>query len=201
MDDQRFDRFTRAFSAATSRRQTMGFIAATMALAWSPHRALALQDATPSPSCAPGQATCGGVCVDTCCNNDHCGACGNTCTPPFTCFEGQCDCPSGLCCAEGETACNGACVATCCDNANCGACGHACDAGYSCFEGVCDCPSGACAPVTLPNTGSGSTPPQDAQRGWAAMALASAAAILGTVWSRRGGVSVCDGDAADLHGR
>lgn len=47
--------------------------------------------------CAEGQTECAGVCVDTCCNNDHCGACGNVCTGGLTCFEGVCDCPSGLC--------------------------------------------------------------------------------------------------------
>ena len=36
-----------------------------------------------------------------CCNNDHCGACGNACTGGLTCFEGVCDCPSGLCGADG----------------------------------------------------------------------------------------------------
>ena len=75
-------------------------------------------------SCAEGQTDCGGVCVDTCCNNQHCGACGNVCPAGETCFEGICGCPSGLCCAEGETICNGTCVATCCDNNNCGACGN-----------------------------------------------------------------------------
>jgi hypothetical protein len=197
MDDQRFDRFTRALSIATSRRQTMGFIAVTMALAWSPHRARARQDATPSPSCAPGQATCGGVCVDTCCNNDHCGTCGNACTPPFTCFEGQCDCPSGLCCAEGETACNGACVATCCDNANCGACGNACKEGYTCFEGVCDCPSGLCGPVTLPDTGSGSGEAVRPHWGLTALAVASATAALGAVWHRLDRPGASESGASD----
>ena len=51
----------------------------------------------PGGECAAGQTDCGGICVDTCCNNNHCGACGNVCTGGETCFEGICDCPSGLC--------------------------------------------------------------------------------------------------------
>jgi hypothetical protein len=48
-------------------------------------------------SCAEGQADCGGICVDTCCDNNNCGACGNVCKDGLTCFEGVCDCPSGQC--------------------------------------------------------------------------------------------------------
>ena len=146
-------------------------------------------------ACAEGQLVCGGVCVDGCCNNDHCGACGNACTGVLTCFEGQCDCPSGNCCAEGETLCGDTCVATCCGNANCGACGNACGAGLTCFEGVCDCPSGNCpgtpapgggqageaTPVavggtTLPNVGSGAA--AGGGSGWPLLAAGSAAAAL-----------------------
>lgn len=47
--------------------------------------------------CAEGQTNCGGVCVETCCDNANCGACGIACPSGMTCFEGVCDCPSGLC--------------------------------------------------------------------------------------------------------
>ena len=133
----------------------------------------------PAGGCAPGQTDCGGVCVDTCCDNNNCGACGNVCPAGLTCFEGVCDCPSGLCCAEGEVLCDGACVATCCDNNNCGACGNVCAPGFTCFEGVCDCPSGNCGPVVqLPSTGRGAAADgRDGQR-WAPVALAGAGAAL-----------------------
>jgi hypothetical protein len=57
----------------------------------------ACADPDPGGACAEGQANCAGVCIDLCCNNAHCGACGNACTGGLTCFEGICDCPSGLC--------------------------------------------------------------------------------------------------------
>ena len=131
----------------------------------------------PGGGCAPGQVECSGICVDTCCNNEHCGACGNVCTGGLTCFEGQCDCPSGLCCAEGEVICDGACVATCCNNNHCGACGNVCGGGLTCFEGKCDCPSGLCPPTKLPNTGTGAQTTDTTAAAWAAMAAVSAAAI------------------------
>ena len=133
-------------------------------------------------TCAEGQTDCGGICVDTCCNNSHCGACGNVCPSGTSCFEGICDCPSGLCCAEGEVICNGTCVATCCDNNNCGACGNVCTGGLTCFEGVCDCPSGNCPPVKLPNTGRGGTDMGSGRGPWIAAAMAGAAAVSALLW-------------------
>jgi hypothetical protein len=115
-------------------------------------------------ACAEGQTTCVGYCADTCCDNNNCGACGVVCTDGRTCFEGICDCPSGDCgCAEGQIECGGVCIDSCCDNNNCGGCGIVCTGGLTCFEGLCDCPSGDCGepeptpPLTLPNTGAGST--------------------------------------------
>ena len=144
-------------------------------------------------SCAEGQAECDGICVDTCCNNSHCGACGNACPSVTSCFEGICDCPSGLCCAEGEVNCNGACVATCCDNNNCGACGNVCKNGLTCFEGVCDCPSGKCPPVKLPNTGSGGTDMGTSRGPWVAAAMAGAAAVSALLWRGNAHSQAADG--------
>jgi hypothetical protein len=136
----------------------------------------------PGGRCAAGQTDCGGTCVDTCCNNNHCGACGNVCQAGLTCFEGICDCPSGLCCAEGEVVCNGACVATCCDNNNCGACGNVCTGGETCFEGICGCPSGLCPPVKLPNTGRGTARLETDRDRWAALVMTGAAAASALLW-------------------
>jgi hypothetical protein len=132
--------------------------------------------------CEAGQKDCAGVCVDTCCNNDHCGACGNACPPGLTCFEGMCDCPSGLCCDEGEVVCDGACVATCCDNNNCGACGNSCTGGETCFEGICGCHSGNCPPVKLPNTGHGAADLEGERNRWAALLMTGTAAVSAMLW-------------------
>ena len=112
------------------------------------------QRANEDVGCIPGETDCGGcrsdqtlcdgVCIETCCDNNNCGACGNVCAAPLTCFEGECSCPSEGCCAEGETLCDGVCVDTCCDNNNCGECGKVCPGGLTCFEGVCDCLSSQC---------------------------------------------------------
>jgi hypothetical protein len=128
--------------------------------------------------CPAGQTNCGGQCVDTCCDNTNCGRCGNACTGGLTCFEGVCDCPSGLCCAEGETLCGGSCVATCCDNNNCGACGHVCKKGRTCSGGTCSCPGGLC----LPNTGHGSGPTWTDHGKWAGVASAGIASALAAMW-------------------
>jgi len=145
-------------------------------------------------SCDEGEIACSGVCVATCCDNNNCGACGVVCTGGLTCFEGQCDCPSGLCgCAEGQLDCGGVCIDSCCDNANCGGCGIVCSDGLTCFEGNCDCPSGDCdtpdpeptaaPPITLPSTGSGATP--NAGLDWTPAAVAAGVLALGAAAFRR----------------
>lgn len=167
MDDRRFDHLARVVSHGASRRQLLGLLPALATTGQA--RSLA----TAQTSCLPGQADCDGVCIDTCCDNQNCGACGNVCTGGLTCFEGVCDCPSGLCCAEGETLCGETCIATCCDNNNCGACGNVCTGGLTCFEGQCSCPSGLC----LPNTGIGSID-QTSIGASVSLALGSAAALV-----------------------
>jgi hypothetical protein len=92
MDEQQIDRFARAIAVGASRRRILSILAAGVVLAARTPGAAAAR-----ASCAPGQVDCGGVCVDTCCNNEHCGACGNACPPGLTCFEGVCDCPRGDC--------------------------------------------------------------------------------------------------------
>lgn len=90
MDHRAFDDLAR-FAANTLDRRRLLWMVAALPLAKSAPPAAA------QTTCAEGQALCGGVCVDTCCDNANCGACGNVCTGGLTCFEGVCDCPSGLC--------------------------------------------------------------------------------------------------------
>ncbi len=141
MDAQRFDHLARMIARRTSRRTLLRGAGTGTVLSM-----LARSGIQPARAavCAEGQLDCGGVCIDTCCDNANCGGCGIVCTSGQTCFEGVCDCPSGLCCAEGETNCEGACVNLATDPEHCGACGNACAAGLTCFEAVCDCPSGLC---------------------------------------------------------
>ena len=87
-------------------------------------------------ACPPGQARCGGVCVDVQSNPAHCGTCGNACAPGTACQGGACACTGGT------TSCGGACVDTSNDNSNCGACGVVCGAGKICTSGSCACTGG-----------------------------------------------------------
>lgn len=143
MDAQRFDHLTRMIARRTSRRTLLrgaGTGAVLTILARS-----SIQPAR-AADCAEGQVDCGGVCIDTCCNNANCGGCGIVCTSGETCFEGICGCPSGLCCAEGETICNGACVDLTTDLNNCGACGSICESGLV----AVDCRAGECVRADCP---------------------------------------------------
>lgn len=190
MDGQRFDGLTRALARRASRRTVMRGVAAGAAAGVLARGVPAAAQLT----CDTGEIACSGVCVATCCDNNNCGACGVVCTGGLTCFEGQCDCPSGDCgCAEGQLDCGGVCVDSCCDNANCGACGVVCSDGLTCFEGICDCPSGDCdtpdpdptpaPPIVLPSTGSGGTP--NAGLDWTPAAVAAGALALGAAAFRR----------------
>ena len=43
-----------------------------------------------APACASGQTNCGGVCVNTQTDTDHCGACNNACKGKMICVAGNC---------------------------------------------------------------------------------------------------------------
>ncbi len=77
---------------------------------------------------------CDGVCADTSTDTNNCGACGNVCSPRFTCQNGTCHCPG--------TVCSGACVDLTSDPNNCGSCGNSCPTGTTCQSGRCLCHSG-----------------------------------------------------------
>lgn len=81
---------------------------------------------------------CGGSCVDTSSNRDHCGACGNQCSGSRICVEGSCECP------RYHEECGGTCVATNLNGDHCGGCQNACSGEKACAGGQCaeSCPRG-----------------------------------------------------------
>ena len=91
-------------------------------------------------TCAAGELTCGGKCVDTSGDPKNCGTCGTACKTGEVCSLGKC----GLSCSGGTSLCGDLCKDTQNDVANCGACGTACKAGELCSAGKCgtSCTSG-----------------------------------------------------------
>lgn len=83
--------------------------------------------------CEGGLEECGGECVDTDTNRDHCGVCDHECDGEEVCHDGTCllECPPGM------IECFGTCVDSNSDIFNCGSCGNICTAG-SRAEPVCD---------------------------------------------------------------
>jgi hypothetical protein len=74
--------------------------------------------------CGPGIG-----CVDVISDENHCGACGNVCTPGEACMNGVCLCLGDVC--------TGVCVDLRTDNDNCGACDRQCSVGFTCVDGQC----------------------------------------------------------------
>lgn len=90
------------------------------------------------PPCAQGKTDCGGCCVHTDADPNHCGVCGNACddTTPF-CGIGVC---LAACFTPLEHCGGGQCVNTAIDEANCGSCETECDPGEICTNGLCQGP-------------------------------------------------------------
>ncbi len=96
--------------------------------------------------CGPGTTQCGGSCVSTSTDPNHCGACGNSCKAGQVCVAGVC----GVSCPAGQVKCSGTdagapyCATVSSDPRNCGACGNACKTAEVCSAGKCalSCPSG-----------------------------------------------------------
>lgn len=111
----------------------------------------AMPTATTAPGgCPKGQTSCGGACIDTQTDPNHCGACGTACDASLVCA-------SGACCLADEI-CNGACTDVLSDPNNCGACGTTCGANQTCAGGGCltscpdgqmDCGDGGCSDLSL----------------------------------------------------
>ncbi len=81
--------------------------------------------------CPDNEQVCGGACVDTSTNAEHCGACGESCGEGATCRDGACRCP------QYQRQCDGECIPTHGDPANCGGCGNTCSGEQVCASGEC----------------------------------------------------------------
>ncbi len=86
-----------------------------------------------APTCPGNLLECGGVCVDTDFNPDHCGDCDSPCGAGDVCSQGTCSFE----CNGGTTECNGLCFDTNLDPEHCGDCVTACGAGEVCSAGMC----------------------------------------------------------------
>ncbi len=88
---------------------------------------------------------CGGACVDTAIDPQHCGTCGTRCEGSTVCVRGRCE----LNCGGALSNCGGTCVDPRSNSTHCGGCGMACPGGQRCVSGGClaSCPAGqsACA--------------------------------------------------------
>lgn len=105
-------------------------------------------DAGPRPGvdaggCPSGQTACGGGCVNTQTDAEHCGMCGNACLATETCAAGTCT--TMMACGTGMRDCGTGCIDVLSNNMNCGTCGRVCGTGETCMMGSCTltmCPAG-----------------------------------------------------------
>jgi len=92
---------------------------------------------TPAPpseeKCPSTQVICGEVCVDLARDDEHCGACGETCGEGESCEEGGCV----RICPGGQALCGDSCRDVSSDPMHCGDCDAPCDAGQLCSNGAC----------------------------------------------------------------
>jgi hypothetical protein len=84
-------------------------------------------------ACSPGRIACGGLCVDTRDDPDHCGRCDNACGGQVACENGSC---GGVCAGR---LCGELCVDTEVHPQHCGECGRDCGLGGVCLGGDCRC--------------------------------------------------------------
>jgi hypothetical protein len=96
-------------------------------------------------SCSSGQTNCGGSCINTQTNSQHCGKCNNSCASGQSCSGAKCGNyvvtmtmgPQAVCTASGKLWCSGACVDQNTDTSNCGSCGGKCQSQETCEAGSC----------------------------------------------------------------
>jgi hypothetical protein len=90
-------------------------------------------------SCASGQTSCSGRCVDLRNDSRNCGGCGLACAAGLLCAGGICSCactPPFTCCTD-TCLLTRFCANTQSDSRHCGACFRACAAGQTCTLGEC----------------------------------------------------------------
>ncbi|MGK4007579.1 MXAN_6577-like cysteine-rich protein [Sorangium sp. So ce1036] len=113
-------------------------------------------------ACDDDLSLCGGACVDTQTDPEHCGACDGVCADGQHCEAGACvgeggatgagsasasggvDVPT---CGAGEAECDGGCVDLQSSPVHCGRCGVQCAPDETCTEGACRCNEGLTACV------------------------------------------------------
>jgi len=146
MDPSKFDVFTKVLATATSRRQALKAIGATVGgiLGLGGASTALAKCAGIGENCSQSSQCCLGYCnpsTFTCACPSGTVPCGNTCVSNV-CPDGQvfntstcqCACPTGL------TECGGTCTNTSSDPNNCGSCGNHCPSIASCVNGQC-CPN------------------------------------------------------------
>jgi hypothetical protein len=111
-----------------------------------------------SSGCAAGEAFCGGGCVSTTSNAQHCGSCNNTCASGL-CSFGSCACkPQATPCGGGPECCSGVCANAVCGAPESGTCsplGQPCTGPTTCCSGIClsnNCSNGTCTATGQPCT-------------------------------------------------
>jgi hypothetical protein len=84
--------------------------------------------------CPPGQANCGGGCIDVSVDEANCGGCGNVCDAVQQCILGRCE----FACPSGQADCGAGCIDVTADPANCGGCGNVCAGDQQCIFTRCE---------------------------------------------------------------
>jgi hypothetical protein len=104
------------------------------------------------------QEVCGGTCINTRIDPDHCGGCGVVCGDGEVCSGGVC----ATSCLADDTICGRSCANLNTDNQHCGQCDNACPEGQGCNNGSCvpaavfDAPAmcrGGGPPIEIEGTG------------------------------------------------
>jgi hypothetical protein len=146
MEAQRFDRLTRQFGRALSRRHVAAALAALglgggLGAGDGVMLKAKKKKKKKAKPCAAGTVRCGEACVDTQNDDANCGGCGNACPAGQPCVRGACQGGGGGC-AGGQIRCNGDCVDPGSNGRHCGGCGNACDGDLACLSGQCGCAAG-----------------------------------------------------------